>query len=125
MAEKKQQPNRHARRSIAATRRKYAESLGLESAENPVVAFEGLDGNEYSFTHPMYMDEETEKVVSSQSEEVGQEERVRALLGDEQYERYTAHPGHLLVDVMLEFGEAGRDARDVMGDGTPTRPSTS
>lgn len=124
MAEKKQ-PNRHARRSIAATRKKYAESLGLESAENPVVVFEGLDGQEYSFTHPMYMDEETEKIVSSQSEDVTQEDRVRALLGEEQYERYTAHSDHLLVDVMLEFGEAGRDVRDVMSDGTPTRPSTS
>lgn len=124
MADKKQ-PNRHARRSIAATRKKYAESLGLESADNPVVVFEGLDGNEYSFTHPMYMDEDTEKIVSSQSEDVTQEDRVRALLGEEQYARYTAHPGHLLVDVMLEFGEAGRETRDVMSDGTPTRPSTS
>lgn len=122
MAEKK---NRKTRRSIAATRRKYAESLGLESAENPVVAFDGLDGNEYSFTHPLYMDDETTAVVSDNSSQVTQEDRVRALLGDEQYTRYTAHPQHRLADVMLEFMDAGKASQDIMADGTPTQSSTS
>lgn len=120
MAEKK---NRKSRRAIASTRRKYVEALGLESEENPVVAFDGMDGEEYSFLHPMYMDEEQQKAVDEAETQRG---KVEALLGPEQYKQFMSHPAHRAGDVILLFGEVGREMQDVMGDGqTPTQSSTS
>lgn len=122
MAEKKS-PNRKARRSIAATRRKYAEALGLRSEEEPLVEFEGLDGETYSFPHPLFMEGAQAELLNS--EEGTQSDKVRELLGATQYEKFMAHKGHRESDVMLEFLEAGREGRDLMGDGTPTQSSTS
>lgn len=119
MAEKK---NRQARRAIASTRRKYVEALGLESEENPVVAFDGMDGNEYSFLHPMYMDEEQQKAVD---EAETQRDKVEALLGKDQYAQFMSHPAHRAGDIILLFGEVGREMQDFMSDGTPTQSSTS
>lgn len=118
MAEK----NRKARRAIASTRRKYVEALGLESEENPVVIFDGMDGKEYSFLHPMYMDEDQQKAVDEAETQRG---KVEALLGTEQYKQFMSHNSHRAGDVILLFGEIGREMQDVMGDGTPTPPSTS
>ena len=119
MAEKK---NRKNRRAIAATRKKYVEALGLESEENPVVVFDGMDGKEYSFLHPMYMDEEQQLAVDEAETQRG---KVEALLGEEQYKAFMSHPAHRAGDIILLFGEVGRETQDFMGDGTPTQSSTS
>lgn len=119
MAEKK---NRKTRRAIASTRRKYVEALGLESEENPVVVFDGMDGKEYHFLHPMFMDEEQQLAVDEAETQRG---KVEALLGEEQYKAFMGHDSHRAGDVMLLFGEVAREMQDVMGDGTPTQSSTS
>ena len=36
-----------------------------------------------------------------------------------------AYPTHRAGDVILLFGEVGREMQDFMGDGTPTQSSTS
>lgn len=119
MTEKK---NRKTRRTIAATRRKYVEALGLESEENPTVEFDGLDGEVYSFVHPLFMEEEQQQAVDSEDTQRG---KAAALLGEKQWEKFTEHPAHRSADVMLLFQELARETEDVMGDGTPTRSSTS
>ena len=119
MVEKK---NRKARRTIAATRRKYVEALGLESEENPTVIFDGLDGEEYSFVHPLFMDDEQQEAVDSETTQTG---KAAALLGDDQWKKFSSHAGHRSADVMLLFQELARETQDVMGDGTPTQSSTS
>ena len=121
MTEKKT-PNRKTRRTIAATRKKYVEALDLESAENPTVTFEGLDGEEYGFVHPLFMDDEQQEAVDSEPHQRG---KAAALLGEEQWEKFTKHPGHRSADVMLLFQEVAQEMQDFMGDGTPTQPSTS
>lgn len=121
MAENKK-PNRKTRRSIAATRRKYVEALGLESAENPTVEFDGLDGQVYSFVHPLFMDDEQQQAVDSEDTQQG---KAAALLGEDQWAKFVEHPAHRSADVMLLFQDLARETQDVMGDGTPTQPSTS
>lgn len=121
MAEKKT-PNRKARRSIAATRRKYVEALDLESAENPTVEFDGLDGQVYSFVHPLFMEDEQQAAVDGEDTQQG---KAAALLGEEQWEKFTQHPAHRSADVMLLFQDLAKETQDVMGDGTPTQSSTS
>lgn len=119
MVEKK---NRKTRRAIASVRRKYVEALGLESEENPVVVFDGLDGEEYSFLHPVFMDEEQQQEIDSETTQKG---KAAALMGEEQWKKFCSHPAHSPVDVMLLFGEVAKETQDFMGDGTPTQSSTS
>lgn len=115
--------NRKTRRAIASVRKKYVEALDLRSEEDPAVVFDGLDSEEYSFTHPLFMDDETAAIVNNP--DGSSEEKVRAILGDDQYERFMSHPAHRPSDVMLLLGDVGRETQDVMGDGTPTQPSIS
>lgn len=119
MAEKK---NRHTRRAIAATRKKYAEALDLDSPDNPAVVFDGLDGKEYSFPHPLYMDDEVAEAVDAEQTQKG---KAAALLGPAGWDQFTSHADHRAADVMLIFNDIQREAQDYFQNGTPTQSSTS
>lgn len=110
--------NRKTRRTLAAVRAKYAETLELESPENPVVAWDGEDGVEYSFPHPLFADDEWQAAVDGAETS---EAKARAILGEEQFERFIAHPEHRANDVMLMFLDVNQSTQGQLADGRPTR----
>lgn len=115
MAEAK---NRKTRRTLDAVRRKYAEKLDLDSAENPVVAYEFDDGHEYLIPHPLFADDEWSDAVDTAEKTA---DKARAILGEEQYERFRQHPTHRDADVMLVFLAINQDTQGQLLDGGPTR----
>lgn len=114
MAEK----NRKVRRTLSAVRSKYAERLELESADNPVVPFEGADGREYSFPHPLFADDEWAKKVDDADTTEG---KARAILGDDQYEQFKSHPDHRDSDIILLYLDVNQATQEQLTDGRPTR----
>ncbi|WP_160051295.1 hypothetical protein [Nocardiopsis sp. FR26] len=115
MAEAK---NRKTRRTLAAVRNKYAEKLELESAANPVVPFDGEDGNTYSFPHPLFANDEWTEQVDAADTTAG---KAKAILGEEQYEQFRKHPDHRDADIMLMFLEVNQATQGQLTDGGPTR----
>ena len=79
-------------------------------------------GEKFSFPHPLLATDEWKDRVS----EAGQADvdQVRAMLGDEQYDRYHELGGQAGF-VMLIVQEVQRTLRDETPEGRPTRPSTS
>lgn len=79
-------------------------------------------GDTYSFPHPLLAsDEWKEHCADADPDDVSQ---VRAMLGDEQYDRFHAAGGQAGF-VMLIVQQVQQSLRDEMADGTPTRRSTS
>ncbi|MFV2198462.1 hypothetical protein [Nocardiopsis sp. LOL_012] len=110
--------NRKTRRTLGAVRRKYAEKLDLESADNPVVTFDGEDGDEYTIPHPLFADDAWSEQVDAADTTAG---KARAILGDDQYEKFRAHPDHRDADIMLMFLEINQATQGQLTDGGPTR----
>ncbi|MBB6172173.1 hypothetical protein HNR23_002233 [Nocardiopsis mwathae] len=111
MAEK----NRKTRRTLAAVRRKYTETLGLD--DEAKVAFDGEDGETYAFPHPLFADDEWSEAFDAAKTT---SDKARAILGD-QYEQFIAHPEHRDADVMLVFLDVNASLQDELVDGRPTR----
>jgi hypothetical protein len=79
-------------------------------------------GEKFQFPHPLLAsDEWKDEVAAAGQADVDQ---VRAMLGDEQYERYHALGGQAGY-VMLIVQQVQQQLRDENAEGRPTRPSTS
>ncbi|CAM4137949.1 hypothetical protein [Nocardiopsis rhodophaea] len=111
MAEK----NRRTRRTLNAVRRKYSEALDLDDDR---VVFDGEDGETYSFPHPLFADDTWTQAVDDASTTSG---KASAILGEEQYDKFRAHPDHRDADVMLMFLDVNQSMQDELTDGRPTR----
>ncbi|MFE7462250.1 hypothetical protein ACWFMI_25355 [Nocardiopsis terrae] len=116
MAEAK---NRKTRRTLGAVRRKFADKLGLESVENPVVPFDGEDGETYTMPHPLFADDEWTDAVDAAKTTA---DKARAILGEEQHEKFAKHPDHSDNDVFLIFMDIQTSLKDELVDGSgPTQ----
>ncbi|MEE2040176.1 hypothetical protein Q8791_23445 [Nocardiopsis sp. CT-R113] len=110
--------NRKTRRTLSAVKRKFADKLGLESAENPVVPFEGEDGRTYTIPHPLFAGDEWSDQVDAAKTTA---DKARAILGD-QYEQFRDHPEHSDNDVFLIFMDIQTSLKDELVDGAgPTQ----
>lgn len=79
-------------------------------------------GEKFTFPHPLLAsDEWKDEVAAAGQADVDQ---VRAMMGDEQYERFHAAGGQAGY-VMLIVQKVQQSLRDETPDGRPTRPSTS
>lgn len=79
-------------------------------------------GEKYAFPHPLLAsDEWKDSVAAAGSADVDQ---VRAMLGDEQYDRFHAAGGQAGF-VMMIVQKVQEQLRDELADGTPTRRPTS
>lgn len=79
-------------------------------------------GESYSFPHPLLASDEWKETVAEAG--AGDVDQVRAMLGDEQYDKFHAAGGQAGY-VMLIVAQVQRDLRAEQEDGRPTRPSTS
>lgn len=81
-----------------------------------------FSGEKFSFPHPLLAsDEWKDEVAAAGNADVDQ---VRAMLGEEQYERYHALGGQAGF-VMLIVQQVQQSLRDENAEGRPTRLSTS
>lgn len=76
----------------------------------------------FSFPHPLLAPDEWKDQVAEAGN--GDVDQVRAMLGEEQYDRFHALGGQAGF-VMLIVQQVQDKLRDEMSDGTPTRRSTS
>lgn len=79
-------------------------------------------GETFQFPHPLLASDEWKETVADAG--AGDVDQVRAMLGDDQYERYHALGGQAGF-VMLIVQQVQRSLRDEMDDGRPTQRSTS
>ncbi|APY88169.1 hypothetical protein [Streptomyces alfalfae] len=101
---------------LETVKAQYAEAVGGEEVE-----FEGPGGEVYSMPHPLFAPSEWTKAVDDAEDD---EEMARAMLGDEQFERYTAAGGRP-GDVNFIRLAAMEDMKGALKGGRPTRSSTS
>jgi hypothetical protein len=113
-----QSQNRKTRRTLAAVKNKMADKLGLVSAENPVVEFEGADGEIYTMPHPLFADDEWSEAVDAAKTTA---DKAKAILGDDQYAKFIAHPDHSDNDVFMVQLDINTSIKDELVDGGPTR----
>lgn len=80
-------------------------------------------GEAYSFPHPLLASDEWKDTVAAAG--VADVDQVRAMMGEEQYERFHAAGGQAGF-VMLIVAQVQKGLRaELADDGRPTRPSTS
>lgn len=79
-------------------------------------------GDTFSFPHPLLASDEWKETVADAG--IGDVDQVRAMLGEEQYDRYHALGGQAGF-VMLIVSQVQKSLRDEMDDGRPTQRSTS
>jgi hypothetical protein len=108
--------NREGRRKLSQVRGKYVEAVGGEQVE-----FEADDGTVFSFPHPLFADDDWQEQVDGASNNA---EKARAVLGDEQYERFVEAGGRS-SDIGLLLMDTMKQMQGALADGTPTRSSTS
>lgn len=113
-----QAKNRKTRRTLAAVKSKMADKLNLVSADNPVVEFEGADGEIYTMPHPLFADDEWTDTVE---EAKTTKDKARAILGDDQYEKFIAHADHSDNDVFMIQLDINTSMKDELVDGGPTQ----
>ncbi|MFF2525894.1 hypothetical protein [Streptomyces liangshanensis] len=103
-------PNKK-RYKLSQVRAQFAEAVGGEQVE-----FEGPNDEVYTFPHPLFADEEWAKQVDAAESASG---KARALLGDEQYEKFTAAGGED-NDIQLLFMAIQQDSQGQIKN-RPTR----
>lgn len=79
-------------------------------------------GDTFSFPHPLLASDEWKETVADAG--IGDVDQVRAMMGEDQYERFHKLGGQAGF-VMLIVQQVQRSLRDEMDDGRPTRPSIS
>ncbi|MEW1754704.1 hypothetical protein [Streptomyces angustmyceticus] len=104
-------PNRK-RYKLTEVKAQYAEAVGGEDVE-----FEADNGELFTFPHPLFADDDWSKGVD---EAETAKDKARAMLGDEQYEKYAA-AGNSDNDVFLLFMAVQQDAQGQLKKGRPTR----
>lgn len=118
--EKRLSKNRRVRRSLEAIKRKYAESVGAEIEDDGsvLVEFEAYD-EVWRIPHPLFATDDWQERVDAATTNA---DKARAVLGDEQYERWRA-AGGTSGEVMLMLLDITQDMQDTLpGEGGgPTR----
>ena len=104
------------RARLSAIRASYVEAVGGERVE-----IEDAAGNVYTFPQPLFADDDWSKRVNDAQ---GEEATARAILGDEQYERYR-EAGNADLDITLAFADEVARMREVQANRRPTPSSTS
>lgn len=89
---------------LAEVRPAYEEAVETEGG---VVPFDGTDGKEYTFPHPLFMDEEQQEAMDAASSKY---EIAEVLLGD-QYDDFVAG-GNSLDDLGMLFGIVARESQE-------------
>jgi hypothetical protein len=101
---------------LETVRAQYEEAVGGAEVE-----FEGPGGELFTMPHPLFAPSDWAKAVDDAETD---EEMGRAMLGDEQFERYTAAGGRP-GDVNFIRLAAMEDMKGELKGGRPTRSSTS
>ncbi|WP_431980006.1 hypothetical protein [Streptomyces qinglanensis] len=101
---------------LAQVREQYAEAVGGDEVE-----FEGPGGEVFTMPHPLFAPSEWSQAVEDAEDD---EEMARAMLGDEQYDRYVGAGGQP-GDVNFIRMAAMEDMKGALKSGRPTRSSTS
>lgn len=108
-------PNKK-RYKLAEVKAQYAEAVGGEEVE-----FEGPGGEIYTMPHPLFAPSEWTKAVDDAEDD---EELARAILGQEQFDKFTAAGGQA-GDVGFIRMAVMEDMKGDLKGGRPTRSSTS
>ncbi|MFE5159640.1 hypothetical protein ACFRNT_14190 [Streptomyces sp. NPDC056697] len=108
-------PNKR-RYVLSQVRAQYAEAVGGEDIE-----FEGPGGEIYQMPHPLFADTAWKQAVDDAEDDA---ELARAMLGEEQYDKYVAAGGDA-TDVVLLRMAVMEDMQGQLKSGRPTRSSTS
>lgn len=103
-------PNK-ARFRLSAVKASYAEAVGGE-----LVEVETDDGKIYTFPHPLFADDETNKALDAAEGDAG---KARVLLG-EQWDAFVKSGGDA-NGAMLVFLAVRADMQDTMGKHRPPR----
>lgn len=101
---------------LSQVRAQYAEAVGGETLEA-----EGPNGEVFTMPHPLFAPTEWKEAVDA-AEDDGQ--LARAMLGEEQWEKYTAAGGDA-TDIALLWMAVKEDMQGQLKGGRPTRSSTS
>ncbi|GJF04963.1 hypothetical protein [Pseudonocardia sp. D17] len=124
-----EQPPEHPPEGSPVTKAKTPATFDLDAiVEQRREAVGGDDivftfkGETFSFPHPLLAPDEWKEEVAEAG--VGDVDQVRAMLGEDQYDRFHALGGQAGF-VMLIVQQVQQSLRDEMADGRPTRPSTS
>lgn len=94
-------PNKK-RYKLSTIKAQFAEAVGGEDVE-----FELDDGEVLTFPHPLFADDDWSKAVD---EAEGSADKARAMLGDEQYEKFKAQGG-VDNDIALLFLAVQQDSQ--------------
>ncbi|MFF7365616.1 hypothetical protein [Streptomyces sp. NPDC008125] len=100
-----------ARYRLSAVKASYAEAVGGDTVE-----VETDDGKIYTFPHPLFADDETNRQIDAADGDAG---KARVLLG-EQWDAFVKSGGDA-NGLMLVFVAARADMQDTMGKHRPPR----
>jgi len=101
---------------LSEVRAQYAEAVGGET-----IPFEGPGGEEYHIPHPLFAPPEWKKLVDAAEDD---EELARAVLGEEQWQRFSDAGGDP-TDIALLRLAITEDMQGQLRNGRPTRSSRS
>lgn len=96
--------NNRKKYRLSEVRPAYEEAVGTDGG---VVTFDGTDGQEYTFPHPLFMSDEQQEALDAASTKY---ELVELLLGD-QYEAFVKG-GNSIDDLGMLFGMVAREAQE-------------
>lgn len=101
---------------LGTIRQQYAEAVGGEEIE-----FEGPGGETYTMPHPLFGSPEWKQGLDDAEDDA---DLARAMLGDEQWEKYKAAGGDP-TDLALLRMAVQEDMQGQLKNGRPTQSSTS